>query len=171
MFAGGARQELPKGLGTEAGARNEVEYSRRRYTPKRRPFLSCYHLHVFIYVVFERFSERFKDLKGKNVKRSRDWIVEKKERRRRQGRSVLSHPILSISLLLHKLLLVRVFSGRCEQIQSTRVVDDQLHSEGCLLSSHRLPVHRYIGTVLSSAPRNWLPSQAISVCIMLCFCY
>lgn len=104
LFAGGARQELPKGLGTEAGARNEVEYSRRRYTPKRQPFLSCYHLHVFIYVVFERFSERFKDLKGKNVKRSRDWIVEKKERRRRQGRSVLSHPILSISLLLHKLL-------------------------------------------------------------------
>lgn len=27
-------------------------------------------------------------MKGKNIKKSRDWIIEKKERRRRQGRNV-----------------------------------------------------------------------------------
>uniref|UniRef100_A0A3Q3BEM4 18S rRNA (guanine-N(7))-methyltransferase n=1 Tax=Kryptolebias marmoratus TaxID=37003 RepID=A0A3Q3BEM4_KRYMA len=31
---------------------------------------------------------RFKDMKGKSGKRGRDWILEKKERRRRQGRGV-----------------------------------------------------------------------------------
>ncbi|XP_072907515.1 18S rRNA (guanine-N(7))-methyltransferase-like [Hemitrygon akajei] len=33
---------------------------------------------------------RFKNMKGKSVKGSRDWILEKKERRRRQGRTVRS---------------------------------------------------------------------------------
>ncbi|KAG2458929.1 BUD23 methyltransferase, partial [Polypterus senegalus] len=32
---------------------------------------------------------RFKNLKGKSLKKSKDWILEKKERRRRQGRSGL----------------------------------------------------------------------------------
>ncbi|XP_039612510.1 probable 18S rRNA (guanine-N(7))-methyltransferase isoform X1 [Polypterus senegalus] len=31
---------------------------------------------------------RFKNLKGKSLKKSKDWILEKKERRRRQGREV-----------------------------------------------------------------------------------
>ncbi|KPP76659.1 Williams-Beuren syndrome chromosomal region 22 protein-like [Scleropages formosus] len=31
---------------------------------------------------------RFKNMKGKSVKKTRDWILEKKERRRRQGREV-----------------------------------------------------------------------------------
>lgn len=31
---------------------------------------------------------RFKTMKGKSVKKGRDWILEKKERRRRQGRCV-----------------------------------------------------------------------------------
>uniref|UniRef100_A0A3Q0S7F6 18S rRNA (guanine-N(7))-methyltransferase n=1 Tax=Amphilophus citrinellus TaxID=61819 RepID=A0A3Q0S7F6_AMPCI len=31
---------------------------------------------------------RFKNMKGKSVKKGRDWILEKKERRRRQGREV-----------------------------------------------------------------------------------
>ena len=34
------------------------------------------------------FREKFKNLKGKSLKKSKDWILEKKERRRRQGRNV-----------------------------------------------------------------------------------
>ena len=41
--------------------------------------LRCY-LSVYSY------REKFKNLKGKSIKKSRDWILEKKERRRRQGR-------------------------------------------------------------------------------------
>lgn len=37
---------------------------------------------------------RFKNLKGKSLKKSKDWIKEKKERRRRQGRYV-SHAFFS----------------------------------------------------------------------------
>lgn len=33
---------------------------------------------------------RFKNMKGKSVKKGRDWIMEKKERRRRQGRCACS---------------------------------------------------------------------------------
>lgn len=32
------------------------------------------------------FRTRFRNAKGKSVKKSRDWILEKKERRRRQGK-------------------------------------------------------------------------------------
>ncbi|XP_041069690.1 probable 18S rRNA (guanine-N(7))-methyltransferase isoform X2 [Carcharodon carcharias] len=39
-------------------------------------------------VQFTNARLRFKNLKGKPAKRSRDWILEKKERRRRQGRTV-----------------------------------------------------------------------------------
>ncbi|GCB60308.1 hypothetical protein scyTo_0009154 [Scyliorhinus torazame] len=39
-------------------------------------------------VQFTNARLRFKSLKGKPAKRSRDWILEKKERRRRQGRTV-----------------------------------------------------------------------------------
>ncbi|XP_070571656.1 18S rRNA (guanine-N(7))-methyltransferase-like [Ptychodera flava] len=65
LFAGGqANQQLPKGLGTEGkGAQTQVAYSNARDMGKRR-----------------------KD--RKSVKKSRDWILEKKERRRRQGRDV-----------------------------------------------------------------------------------
>uniref|UniRef100_A0AAQ4RFB8 18S rRNA (guanine-N(7))-methyltransferase n=1 Tax=Gasterosteus aculeatus aculeatus TaxID=481459 RepID=A0AAQ4RFB8_GASAC len=64
LFAG-VTGVLPKGLGTEAsdrGVPNQVQYSGQR----------C----------------RFKNMKGKSVKKGRDWVVEKKERRRRQGREV-----------------------------------------------------------------------------------
>uniref|UniRef100_UPI00398E5A93 18S rRNA (guanine-N(7))-methyltransferase isoform X1 n=2 Tax=Pristiophorus japonicus TaxID=55135 RepID=UPI00398E5A93 len=39
-------------------------------------------------VQFTNARLRFKNVKGKSAKRSRDWILEKKERRRRQGRTV-----------------------------------------------------------------------------------
>ncbi|XP_037533451.1 probable 18S rRNA (guanine-N(7))-methyltransferase [Nematolebias whitei] len=56
---------LPKGLGTETSGKtvpNQVQYSGQRH--------------------------RFKNMTGKSAKKGRDWILEKKERRRRQGREV-----------------------------------------------------------------------------------
>lgn len=62
LFSGG-QQQLPKALGTEDGVLSQNQVS---FTDKR---------------------ERMKKLRqGKNPKKSRDWILEKKERRRRQGR-------------------------------------------------------------------------------------
>uniref|UniRef100_A0A673B6G3 18S rRNA (guanine-N(7))-methyltransferase n=1 Tax=Sphaeramia orbicularis TaxID=375764 RepID=A0A673B6G3_9TELE len=64
LFAG-VTGVLPKGLGSETSDKavsNQVQYSGQR----------C----------------RFKNMKGKSVKKGRDWILEKKERRRRQGREV-----------------------------------------------------------------------------------
>ncbi|XP_029817179.1 probable 18S rRNA (guanine-N(7))-methyltransferase [Manacus vitellinus] len=60
----GASGTLPKGLGTE-GADEELHQA--KFTNERT---------------------RFKNIKGKSVKKSRDWILEKKERRRRQGKEV-----------------------------------------------------------------------------------
>ncbi|CAL8362886.1 unnamed protein product [Merluccius merluccius] len=64
LFAG-ASGVLPKGLGSETLARNvpdQVQFSGQR--------------------------TRFKNMKGKSVKKGKDWILDKKERRRRQGREV-----------------------------------------------------------------------------------
>ncbi|XP_033027558.1 probable 18S rRNA (guanine-N(7))-methyltransferase [Lacerta agilis] len=60
----GAADALPKGLGTECG---DDETVRAKFTNERT---------------------RFKNIKGKSAKKSRDWVFEKKERRRRQGRDV-----------------------------------------------------------------------------------
>ncbi|ESO97985.1 hypothetical protein LOTGIDRAFT_182042 [Lottia gigantea] len=59
LFTGGGNQTLPKGLGTDVSDEH-VAYSDKRVN--------------------------FGKLKGKSVKKSRDWVMEKKERRRRQGR-------------------------------------------------------------------------------------
>ncbi|KAG5837657.1 hypothetical protein ANANG_G00241770 [Anguilla anguilla] len=64
LFAG-VSGVLPKGLGSETvdrGVANQVQFTGQR----------C----------------RFKNMKGKSLKKSKDWILEKKERRRRQGREV-----------------------------------------------------------------------------------
>ncbi|XP_043115699.1 probable 18S rRNA (guanine-N(7))-methyltransferase isoform X1 [Puntigrus tetrazona] len=64
LFAG-VSGVLPKGLDTEStnrGVSNQAQFTAQR--------------------------SRFKNMKGKSVKKSKDWIVEKKERRRRQGRDV-----------------------------------------------------------------------------------
>ncbi|XP_060687762.1 probable 18S rRNA (guanine-N(7))-methyltransferase [Hemiscyllium ocellatum] len=63
LFAG-VSGKLPMGLGAEQG---ETTTSQVQFTNARL---------------------RFENLKGKPVKRSREWILEKKERRRRQGRTV-----------------------------------------------------------------------------------
>ncbi|XP_011704112.1 PREDICTED: probable 18S rRNA (guanine-N(7))-methyltransferase [Wasmannia auropunctata] len=60
LMTGGAAP-LPKALGVENQDRQTVANSRREYIKKA---------------------------KGKSLKKSRDWILEKKERRRRQGREV-----------------------------------------------------------------------------------
>ncbi|XP_014378334.2 probable 18S rRNA (guanine-N(7))-methyltransferase, partial [Alligator sinensis] len=61
----GASGVLPKGLGAEC---TDGEESRQaKFTNERT---------------------RFKNAKGKSAKKSRDWILEKKERRRRQGKEV-----------------------------------------------------------------------------------
>ncbi|NWS77839.1 BUD23 methyltransferase, partial [Crotophaga sulcirostris] len=61
----GASGTLPKGLGTECA--EEEETRQAKFTNERT---------------------RFRNTKGKSVKKSRDWILEKKERRRRQGKEV-----------------------------------------------------------------------------------
>ncbi|VDI58386.1 18S rRNA (guanine1575-N7)-methyltransferase [Mytilus galloprovincialis] len=68
LFAGGQPQQLPKGLGTEGSntSQNQVAYSDKSF--------------------FHFYRQNFKQLRGKNPKKSRDWILEKKERRRRQGK-------------------------------------------------------------------------------------
>ncbi|XP_007430324.1 probable 18S rRNA (guanine-N(7))-methyltransferase isoform X2 [Python bivittatus] len=63
LFAG-ITDVLPKGLGTEC---NEEETTQATFTNERI---------------------RFRNAKGKSVKKSRDWVLEKKERRRRQGKNV-----------------------------------------------------------------------------------
>ncbi|KAF1658794.1 putative 18S rRNA (guanine-N(7))-methyltransferase, partial [Aptenodytes patagonicus] len=61
----GASGTLPKGLGTERADGEETHQA--KFTNERT---------------------RFRNAKGKSVKKSRDWILEKKERRRRQGKEV-----------------------------------------------------------------------------------
>lgn len=64
LFAGGQPQQLPQGLGTE---NEQTTNTHVAYSDKR---------------------ERLKNARGKSLKKSRDWILEKKERRRRQGKEV-----------------------------------------------------------------------------------
>ncbi|KAL4223728.1 Williams Beuren syndrome chromosome region 22 protein [Mactra antiquata] len=64
LFAGGQPQQLPKGLGTEESQTNKSQ------------------------ITFSDKRERMKNVRGKSLKKSRDWILEKKERRRRQGKEV-----------------------------------------------------------------------------------
>lgn len=59
LFTGGS-QKLPTGL--ETNSANTISYTNVR--------------------------ERVKNVRGKSLKKSRDWILEKKERRRRQGKNV-----------------------------------------------------------------------------------
>ncbi|XP_071848377.1 18S rRNA (guanine-N(7))-methyltransferase-like isoform X2 [Apostichopus japonicus] len=61
LFAGLLNPQLPTGLGTGSQA-----YSGQVTNSSQR--------------------QRFRNLKGKSLKKSRDWIKEKKERRRRQGK-------------------------------------------------------------------------------------
>ncbi|XP_064612093.1 probable 18S rRNA (guanine-N(7))-methyltransferase [Liolophura sinensis] len=63
LFTGGAPQQLPQALGTGT-ERNENQ------------------------IAFSDKRERLRNARGKSLKRSRDWIIEKKERRRRQGKQV-----------------------------------------------------------------------------------
>merc|ERR1712142_1424115 len=58
----GGNQQLPKALGTESREGNHIQYENTR--------------------------DRIKKSRGKPLKKSRDWILEKKERRRKQGKDV-----------------------------------------------------------------------------------
>ncbi|XP_028938576.1 probable 18S rRNA (guanine-N(7))-methyltransferase [Ornithorhynchus anatinus] len=64
LFAG-VGGPLPEGLGSQCAEGEELKESK-----------------------FSRERQRFKTAKGKSVKKSRDWVLEKKERRRRQGKEV-----------------------------------------------------------------------------------
>ncbi|ELT97074.1 hypothetical protein CAPTEDRAFT_151499 [Capitella teleta] len=62
LFAGGTTQELPQALGTEDSRQGQISYTDKR--------------------------ERVRQIRNsKAPKKSRQWIMEKKERRRKQGRS------------------------------------------------------------------------------------
>ncbi|KAK2185358.1 hypothetical protein NP493_239g06022 [Ridgeia piscesae] len=62
LFTGGAPQQLPCGLGTPGANPQQTQAA---FTSKR---------------------ERMQRIRGKPPKKSREWILEKKERRRRQGK-------------------------------------------------------------------------------------
>lgn len=64
LFAGGSIQQIPKGLGADD---HNTNTSHASFINKR---------------------ERVKQMRGKPPKKSKDWILEKKERRRRQGKEV-----------------------------------------------------------------------------------
>lgn len=64
LMTGGGAQQMPKALGTEE------EMSGGRH------------------VQYENTRDRIKNSRGKPLKKSRDWILEKKERRRKQGKEV-----------------------------------------------------------------------------------
>ncbi|CAF3137208.1 unnamed protein product [Rotaria sp. Silwood2] len=63
LFAGGQIQQLPKGLAGEEGSEEMPTHAR-----------------------FDKQRQRYKNLRGKSLKKSRTWIVEKKERWRNKGR-------------------------------------------------------------------------------------
>ncbi|RWS11614.1 putative 18S rRNA (guanine-N(7))-methyltransferase-like isoform X1 [Dinothrombium tinctorium] len=67
LFTGGSNNQLPKGLTNEREETSSVSYSN---TTQRDA------------------SKRYKNLKGKPLKKSKEWILQKKERRRRQGKEV-----------------------------------------------------------------------------------
>lgn len=48
--------------------------------------ISCYKILIVLPILYYR--EYIKKARGKSLKKSRDWIIEKKERRRRQGQEV-----------------------------------------------------------------------------------
>jgi len=64
LFAGGQVQQLPKGLTGEEGSEEQHEAR------------------------FDKQRQRYKDLRGKPLKKSRVWILEKKERWRNKGKDV-----------------------------------------------------------------------------------
>ncbi|XP_078535695.1 18S rRNA (guanine-N(7))-methyltransferase [Lissotriton helveticus] len=64
LFAG-TSGVLPKGLGAECSEKQDSSHA-----------------------TFTNQRIRFRDAKGKSAKKSKDWILEKKERRRRQGKEV-----------------------------------------------------------------------------------
>ncbi|RVE64921.1 hypothetical protein OJAV_G00130520 [Oryzias javanicus] len=124
LFAG-VTGVLPKGLGSETSDRavsNQVQYSGQR--------------------------SRFKNMKGKSVKKGRDWILEKKERRRRQ-------------------------EGTFERTQSTPDVSGDLTSscDSCSSCRHSLcsePAHARVESSASVAsaspppPRPRAPRRSIT---------
>jgi 18S rRNA (guanine1575-N7)-methyltransferase len=67
LFAGGQVQQLPKALTGEAGSEEVQTHAR-----------------------FDKQRQRYKNLRGKSLKKSRTWIVEKKERWRNKGRYVIN---------------------------------------------------------------------------------
>ncbi|XP_053940643.1 probable 18S rRNA (guanine-N(7))-methyltransferase isoform X1 [Cuculus canorus] len=78
----GTSGTLPKGLGTECADGEETlqaKFTNERYRVVKLQLLSRRGVLGMT---------RFRNAKGKSVKKSRDWILEKKERRRRQGKEV-----------------------------------------------------------------------------------
>lgn len=66
---------------------------------------------------------RFKNMKGKSVKKGRDWILEKKERRRRQGRYVYNCDSLAKLLIIFlKFLILAVLCNICWHLLSLSAV-------------------------------------------------
>ena len=75
-------QQLPQGLTGEEGA--DERPTQARFDKERLVRVSREKKKQKL--LFFVFSQRYRDLRGKSVKKSRTWIMEKKERWRNKGR-------------------------------------------------------------------------------------
>lgn len=83
LFAGGQVQQLPSGLTGEEGAQEaptQARFDREKYEEEKQISRS-------IDLSFS-FRQRYRHLRGKSLKKSRTWIMEKKDRWRTKGRQV-----------------------------------------------------------------------------------
>ncbi|KTG32924.1 hypothetical protein cypCar_00011375 [Cyprinus carpio] len=82
-FTGGMVVDYPN------SSKAKKVYVQSRLTEAYQIRLSSQHRAVWALTHnFMTIRSRFKNMKGKSVKKSKDWIMEKKERRRRQGKDV-----------------------------------------------------------------------------------
>lgn len=82
----GGNMPLPEALTDHDGNPKQASFISKRWDQLFVNFRRT--LIQILLMCSSNFRVNFKNLKGKPPKKSRDWILEKKERRRRQGRTV-----------------------------------------------------------------------------------
>ncbi len=87
LFAGNVAQELPRGLAdVNQQKTNHVNNLNRRWKQSFCPQMLTYLRFLLERLTISNFLNRSGD--GKTAKKSRKWILDKKERQRRQGKYV-----------------------------------------------------------------------------------
>ena len=99
LFSGGTNEQLPRGLSDNQPLNN----NRVQFTSQR------YHIIAFIQLIKIRVCfysnlsiihrEKFR---GKSIKKSKDWIIDKKERQRRQGKYDIRFLFINLILFFFK---------------------------------------------------------------------